>query len=356
MSLGYTGAWITRLAVPSAVHLAIIKTNSQSNKAAPFCKRKLYFTSLGTGKIAKCEARSLDDFSTFSALDYNLISFGIKRQTILVNNVLPLARVRSSYLAKDLLVCQTCPPSQQKPKHWIWFQNSTSGGEPQDICDSLTWACQRAGSFMTSVSMASQRHPCREVPPGTECYAFRRCLGWALLLCFKILCSALNDFSFPDVSQSYLESKANCVCDLLENHPESTSLHTLASRSPKNFHLLVTVWTSFLGVPARFQSVRGIMLDYLGSIVNSMASLVLASWLASHSTRKDFPCVCVCLCVHEGDPEAFLLSYWAQREVWGCRHPGSPCICHTGGEHWPHSLSPVLSTLDQYYSKGESHR
>lgn len=154
MSLGYTGAWITRLAVPSAVHLAIIKTNSQSNKAAPFCKRKLYFTSLGTGKIAKCEARSLDDFSTFSALDYNLISFGIKRQTILVNNVLPLARVRSSYLAKDLLVCQTtCPPSQKKPKHWIWFQSSTRGEEPQDVCDFLTWACRRAGSFMTSVSI-----------------------------------------------------------------------------------------------------------------------------------------------------------------------------------------------------------
>lgn len=38
---------------------------------------------------------------------------------------------------------------------------------------------------------------------------------------------------------------------------------------------------------------HGIMLDYLGSIVNSIASLVLASWLTSHSTRKDFPCVCV---------------------------------------------------------------
>lgn len=55
---------------------------------------------------------SLDDFSPFSALDYSLISFAIKRQTILANSVLPLARVRSSYLAKDLFIGQTaCPTS-----------------------------------------------------------------------------------------------------------------------------------------------------------------------------------------------------------------------------------------------------
>lgn len=59
MSLGYTGARITMLAGLAEVHLGIIKTNSQSNKAAPFCKRKLYFASLGTWRLPNVNQETL---------------------------------------------------------------------------------------------------------------------------------------------------------------------------------------------------------------------------------------------------------------------------------------------------------
>lgn len=42
MSLRGMGAWIEMLAIPSVVHLGIIETNFQCNKASPFCRSKLY--------------------------------------------------------------------------------------------------------------------------------------------------------------------------------------------------------------------------------------------------------------------------------------------------------------------------
>lgn len=54
------------------------------------------------GNMQRCQIQkqdSLYDFSVFSVLDYNLISSGIQRQSIFVNNVLPLPRVRSCFLA-----------------------------------------------------------------------------------------------------------------------------------------------------------------------------------------------------------------------------------------------------------------
>lgn len=175
-------------------------------------------------EIAKCEPRNLDDFSTFSALDYNLISFGIKRQTILVNNVLPLARVRSSYLAKDLLIRQTtCPLSQQS-----WNTESdlrATRGEENHWKSVAPWRVHvgaLAGSWPTS-PLASQERPCCEVTLGSEHSAFRQSLGWASkLLCFMLLCSAQNAFSFPDVSQTLLRFKANCGFQSPGDHVAST--------------------------------------------------------------------------------------------------------------------------------------
>lgn len=82
---------------------------------------------------------SLYDFSPFSALDYNLISFGIKRQTILVNNVLPLPRVSFSFLAEGLFYWQTtCPTSQQQQTCGLWFKAAQSKKNRTE-CILLTW-------------------------------------------------------------------------------------------------------------------------------------------------------------------------------------------------------------------------
>lgn len=87
---------------------------------------------------------SLDDFSLFSALDYNLISFGIERQTILVNNALPLARERSSYLAEDLFICQrACPASKQELKRWMQCESRTMRGALRKTCGSLKSILER---------------------------------------------------------------------------------------------------------------------------------------------------------------------------------------------------------------------
>lgn len=79
---------------------------------------------------------SLYDFSPFSALDYNLISFGIKRQTILVNNVLPLPRVSSSFLAEGLFTGRqhVQPPSNSRPVDFDLKQHKVRKTEQNVYC------------------------------------------------------------------------------------------------------------------------------------------------------------------------------------------------------------------------------
>lgn len=96
---------------------ALFKTDFESNKAFPFCNCNLYLISVGTCRYTKRGVDSLDDFSPFSALDYNMISFGIERQTI-SEQCSSLARVGSNYLAEGLFAGQAeCPSSSVKAEN-----------------------------------------------------------------------------------------------------------------------------------------------------------------------------------------------------------------------------------------------
>lgn len=116
---------------------------------------------------------SLDDFSPFSALDYNLISFGIKRQTILVNNVLPLARVRSGYLLG------------KRPDHLrdVWSKLLARD-------EALNWRCSSPGRAVgwggsLPFSISAQMGPRCAATFGSESYAFQLSLDWTFVGIFQ---------------------------------------------------------------------------------------------------------------------------------------------------------------------------
>lgn len=202
----------------------------------------------------------------------------------------------------------------------------------------------RAGWLRTTSPRPSQVHPGQEATFESESFAFHPSLSWTFqLVHFQISPSPRKALSFPgDVSES---REVQSPGDPLASESASHS----ANLSHKHFWPLPTMWH----FPWEFTQA---CLLPSSSLITWGAWLIslLACRLTSHSTGR---IALVCVWEREEDSGASLLPYWAQREARGLWDPGTAvkiAFVTLDGETDHIPLSPMCSTLNQYYSKGES--